>query len=121
MEAEPAATISAEEFFRVDIRVGRVLSAEPLEGARKPAYTLRVDFGPEVGVRASSAQLTARYQPADLIGRLVLGAVNLPPRRIAGFKSEALTLGVADREGAVVLLAVDPAFATSVPLGARMF
>ncbi|HEY7984273.1 MAG TPA: tRNA-binding protein [Ktedonobacterales bacterium] len=120
MDAEPA-TISAEEFFRVDIRVGRVLDAEPLDGARKPAYKLRVDFGPEVGIRASSAQLTALYQPGDLVGRLVLGAVNLPPRRIAGFKSETLTLGVADGAGAVVLLAVDPAFAAGVPLGARMF
>ena len=121
MDGEPAAAISPEEFFRVDIRVGRVQSAELLEGARKPAYKLRVDFGPEMGMRASSAQLTERYQPADLIGRLVLGVVNLPPRRIAGFKSETLTLGVADGEGAVVLLAVDPAFAATVPLGARMF
>ena len=121
MDAEPAATISPEEFFRVDIRVGRVLSAEPLEGARKPAYKLRVDFGPEVGERASSAQLTDHYQPADLVGRLVLGVVNLPPRRIAGFKSETLTLGVPDGTGAVVLLAVDPAFAAGVALGARMF
>jgi tRNA-binding protein len=120
MESEPA-TISPEEFFRVDIRVGRILSAEPLEGARKPAYRLRVDFGPEIGVRASSAQLTVRYQPADLVGRLVLGVVNLPPRRIAGFKSETLTLGVPDHAGAVVLLAVDPAFANAVSLGARMF
>jgi tRNA-binding protein len=121
MEGEPVAAISPEEFFRVDIRVGRVLSAEPLAGARKPAYKLRVDFGPELGERASSAQLTERYQPTELVGRLVLGVVNLPPRRIAGFKSEALTLGVPDREGAVVLLAVDPAFAAAVPLGARMF
>ncbi len=121
MDAESAATISPEEFFRVDIRVGRVLSAEPLAGARKPAYKLRVDFGPELGERASSAQLTERYQPGDLVGRLVLGVVNLPPRRIAGFKSETLTLGVPDRDGAVVLLAVDPAFAAAVPLGARMF
>lgn len=121
MEAEPVAAISPEEFFRVDIRVGRVLSAEPLAGARKPAYKLRVDFGPELGERASSAQLTERYQPAELVERLVLGVVNLPPRRIAGFKSETLTLGVPDREGAVVLLAVDPAFAATVPLGARMF
>jgi tRNA-binding protein len=118
----PAAeTITIEEFDQVDIRVGRVLAAEPLTGARKPAYTLRIDFGPEIGVRASSAQLTARYQAEELVGRLVLGVVNLPPRRIAGFNSETLTLGVADADGAVVLLAVDPAWASAVPLGARMF
>lgn len=120
-EPERPAEIAPDEFFRVDIRVGRVLSAEPLAGARKPAYRLRIDFGPEIGEKGSSAQLTERYGPEDLVGRLVLGVVNLPPRRIAGFKSETLTLGVADREGAVVLLAVDPAFADGVPLGARMF
>lgn len=114
-------TIAIEDFGKVDIRVGRVLAAEPLAGARKPAYTLRIDFGPAIGIKASSAQLTDRYQPADLIGRLVLGVVNLPPRRIAGFTSETLTLGVADREGGVILLAVDPTWADNVPLGARMF
>ena len=116
-----APTMTIEDFDRVDIRVGRVLAAEPLVGARKPAYKLRIDFGPEVGERASSAQLTARYRPEELVGRLVLGLVNLPPRRIAGFNSQTLTLGVADAEGAVVLLAVDPAWAEGVPPGARMF
>lgn len=115
------ATMTMEDFEKIDIRVGRVLAAEPLAGARKPAYRLRIDFGPEIGERASSAQLTTRYQPEELVGRLVLGVVNLPPRRIAGFTSQTLTLGVADGEGAVVLLAVDPAWATGVPLGARMF
>jgi tRNA-binding protein len=113
--------ISAEEFARVDIRVGRVLSAEPLAGARKPAFALRIDFGPEVGIKASSAQLTERYSAEQLVGRIVLGVVNLPPRRIAGFKSEVLTLGVADQDGAVVLLGVDPAWVQGVALGARMF
>jgi tRNA-binding protein len=113
--------IPVEEFTHVDIRVGRVLSAEPLAGARRPAYALRIDFGPEVGIKASSAQLTERYTPEQLVGRIVLGVVNLPPRRIAGFKSEVLTLGVADREGAVVLLSLDPAGSDDVPLGARMF
>lgn len=114
-------TITAEDFAKVDIRVGRVLAVEPLAGARKPAYKLRIDFGPQIGVKGSSAQLTDRYRPEELVGRLVLGVVNLPPRRVAGFNSETLTLGVPDRDGAVVLLAVDPAWAESVPLGARMF
>ena len=114
-------TITAEDFAKVDIRVGRVLAAEPLPGARKPAYKLRIDFGPQIGVKGSSAQLTARYRPEELVGRLVLGVVNLPPRRVAGFNSETLTLGVPDHEGAVVLLAVDPAWVADVPLGARMF
>jgi tRNA-binding protein len=118
---QQSATITAEDFFKVDIRVGRVVSAEPLVGARKPAYRLQIDFGPEIGTRRSSAQLTARYQANELVGRLVLGVVNLPPRRIAGFASEVLTLGVADQEGAVVLLSVDPTWAKDVPLGARMF
>jgi tRNA-binding protein len=109
--------ITFDDFQRVDIRVGRVLSAAPLAGARKPAYTLRIDFGPEIGVKQSSAQLTARYCAEDLPGRLVLGVVNFPPRRIAGFKSEVLTLGVADADGAVILLAPD----RDVPLGSRMF
>lgn len=109
--------ISIEDFQRVDIRVGRVLSAEPLKGARKPAYALKIDFGAELGVRQSSAQITHHYQPDALIGRLVLAVINFPPRRIAGFRSEVLTLGVADEEGAVVLIAPDIA----VPLGARLF
>jgi tRNA-binding protein len=109
--------ITIEDFQRVDVRVGRVLAAEPLKGARKPAYALRIDFGGELGVRQSSAQITEHYQPEALIGRLVLAVINFPPRRIAGFRSEVLTLGVADDEGAVVLIAPDAA----VPLGARLF
>jgi tRNA-binding protein len=109
--------ISIEDFQRVDIRVGRVLSAESLKGARKPAYALKIDFGAELGVRQSSAQITQHYQPDALIGRLALAVVNFPPRRIAGFRSEVLTLGVADEEGAVVLIAPD----IPVPLGARLF
>ncbi len=109
--------IGIEDFQRVDIRVGRVLAAEPLKGARKPAYALRIDFGAEIGVRQSSAQITEHYQPDALIGRLVLAVVNFPPRRIAGFRSEVLTLGVADDAGAVVLMTPDAA----VPLGARLF
>jgi tRNA-binding protein len=109
--------ISIEDFQRVDIRVGRILSAEPLEGARKPAYKLRIDFGPELGVRQSSAQLVARYRADELPGRLMLAVVNFPPRRIAGFKSEVLTLGVPDAKGDVVLIAPD----ADAPLGGRLF
>jgi tRNA-binding protein len=116
-EPDSAPEISIAEFEKVDIRVGRVLSAEVLEGARKPAYKLRIDFGSEIGIKQSSAQLTALYHPEDLMGRLVMGVVNFPPRRIAGFRSEVLTLGVADENGAVILLAPD----RDAPLGARMF
>jgi len=109
--------ITFDDFQKVDIRVGRVLSAEPLEGARKPAYKLRIDFGPAIGIKQSSAQLTLRYRSEELVGRLVMGVVNFPPRRIAGFRSEVLTLGVGDADGAVILLAPE----RDVPLGARMF
>jgi tRNA-binding protein len=116
-QPERAPEITIADFEKVDVRVGRVLSAEALEGARKPAYKLRIDFGPQIGVKRSSAQLTALYRAEDLVGRLVMGVVNFPPRRIAGFPSEVLTLGVADASGAVILLAPD----RDAPLGARMF
>jgi len=116
-QPERTSEITIEDFEKVDIRVGRILSAETLEGARKPAYKLRIDFGPQIGVKQSSAQLTALYRAEDLVGRLVMGVVNFPPRRIAGFRSEVLTLGVADPDGAVILLAPD----REPPLGARMF
>lgn len=109
--------ISIADFEKVDIRVGRILSAAPLAGARKPAYQLRIDFGPELGEKQSSAQLTARYRAEDLVGRLVLAVVNFPPRRIAGFRSEVLTLGVADANGDVVLITPD----ADIPLGVRLF
>jgi tRNA-binding protein len=109
--------IGIEDFQMVDIRVGRVLSAEPLEGARKPAYRLRIDFGPELGIKQSSAQVTAHYRAEELAGRLVLAVVNFPPRRIAGFKSEVLTLGVPDDAGDVVLIQPE----RDVPLGGRLF
>lgn len=109
--------ISIEDFQKVDIRVGRVLSAEPLAGARKPAFRLRIDFGPELGERQSSAQVTAHYTPEQLIGTLVLAVVNFPPRRIAGFRSEVLTLGVPDAQGDVILVVPRD----DAPLGARLF
>ncbi len=109
--------VTFEDFQRIEMRVGRILAAEPFPEARKPAYKLRIDFGPEIGIKQSSAQLTALYTPELLIGRLVVGVVNFPPRRVAGFNSEVLVLGAADAEGAVVLLEVE----REVPLGARIF
>ena len=115
--APPSAEISIEDFQRVDIRVGRIVAAEPLAGARKPAYALRIDFGPEIGVKQSSAQVTVHYTPETLVGTLVLAVVNFPPRRIAGYRSEVLTLGVPDADGAVILIAPR----AGAPLGARLF
>lgn len=96
-----------EDFELLDLRVGRILSAEPLEGARKPAYRLRLDFG-MVGERQSSAQLTQTYpNPSELVGRLVVAVVNFPPRRIAGFRSDVLVLGALAADGEIPLLGVD--------------
>ena len=109
--------ISWEEFEKVDVRVGEVIDAEPFPEARKPAIKLFVDFGPEVGMRGTSAQLTTHYEPEALIGRQVVAVVNFPPKRIAGFESEVLVLGVPDGDGEVVLLSPDKL----VPLGGKMF
>jgi len=109
--------LSFNEFGKVDIRVGRVVRVERFPEARKPAYKLTIDFGPEIGIKRSSAQLTARYQPADIEGTLVLAVVNLAPRQIGPFVSEVLTLGVPDADGAVVLLRPE----ADVAPGARMF
>jgi tRNA-binding protein len=105
-----------EDFAKLDIRVGEVLRAEPFPEAKKPAYRLWVDFGGEIGVKQSSAQITECYRPEDLPGRQVLGVVNFPPRRIAGFGSEVLILGVYAREG-VVLITPDPGAAKGDKLG----
>ena len=112
---EPSASL--DEFHRIDIRVGTILTAEPFPEARKPAIKLSIDFGAEIGVKRSSAQLTVHYTPEALVGRQVAAVVNFAPRRIAGFMSEVLVLGMPDPAGAVVLLGPDQ----RVPNGGRMF
>jgi tRNA-binding protein len=117
MTAAPATPeISWEDFTKVELRVGRVLAAEPLPQARKPAYVLQVDFGPKIGVRKSSAQLTARYRPETLVGRLVVGVVNFPRKQIGPVMSECLVTGFHDAEGGVRLCVPDG----EVPLGTRL-
>jgi len=108
--------ITFDDFLKVDIRVGRVTRAEPFPEARKPAIKMWIDFGPEIGERKTSAQLTAHYTPESLTGRQVMGVVNFPPRQIGPFMSEVLVLGVADENGDIVLLAPD----RDVAQGARM-
>ena len=110
-------TIQFDDFLRVDVRVGRIVQADPFPEARKPAYRLLIDFGDPIGVKKSSAQLTVHYQAADLVGRLVLAVVNFPPRQIGPFMSEVLTLGVPDESGAVVLVVPEH----DVPIGGRLF
>ena len=110
-------TASYEDFERVDIRVGTVRDAQPYPEARKPAIKLWIDFGGEIGVKRSSAQLTAHYEPAALIGRQVCAVVNFKPRQIGTFMSEVLTLGMPDAAGEVVLVRPDQ----DVPVGGRLF
>ncbi|WP_119422962.1 tRNA-binding protein [Rhodospirillaceae bacterium SYSU D60015] len=116
-DAAPPATISFDDFLKVDIRIGTVVEAEPFPEARKPAIKLKVDFGPAIGVKKSSAQITRHYTPEQLVGRQVVAVVNFPPRQIGRFMSEVLCLGLPDEAGEVVLLRPDLA----VPDGGRMF
>lgn len=113
----PAPRISFDDFMRIDVRVGEVLKAEPFPEARKPAYRLTIDFGPQIGVKRSSAQITEHYTLDQLTGRKVAAVVNFPPRQIGPFMSEVLTLGFPDADGRVVLVGVD----REVPLGGRLF
>ncbi|HEX5578451.1 MAG TPA: tRNA-binding protein [Candidatus Limnocylindria bacterium] len=109
--------IEFDDFARVDMRVGRILAADPFLEARKPSFKLRIDFGPELGERVSSAQLTVTYpDPAALVGRQVVAVVNFPPRRIAGFASEVLVLGAMGDDGNVWLLRPEP----DAPVGSRI-
>ena len=116
-DAPPADQTSYDDFAKVDIRAGTVIAVEPFPEARKPAWRLAIDFGPAVGVRKSSAQITDLYGRDDLVGRKVMAVVNFPPRQIGKALSEVLTLGFANSEGRVVLFAPD----TPVPNGARLF
>jgi tRNA-binding protein len=126
-EYQPTAVITCHSYFRlmiayadfdkVDIRVGRVITAEDFPDARKPAYKLSIDFGPEIGIKRSSAQIVKHYNKEDLLGSLVLAVVNFPPKQIGPFMSEVLTLGVPDEAGDIVLIRPS----SEVPPGSRMF
>ena len=110
-------TITFDDFLKVDIRVGEVVAAEPFPEARKPAIKLRIDFGPEIGVKKSSAQIVKNHPVESLVGRQVLAVVNFPPRQIGPFMSEVLTLGVPDADGEVMLIGPD----RPVPIGGRLY
>jgi len=113
----PAGQITFDDFMKVDVRVGQVLAVEPFPEARKPAWKLTIDFGPDVGVKKSSAQITVHYSRDQLLGRKVAAVVNFPPRQIGPFMSEVLTLGFPDAAGEVVLIGVD----REIPPGGRLF
>jgi len=109
--------ISFDDFLKVDVRVGKVVEAEGFPEARKPAYKMKIDFGPEIGLKKTSAQITKHYTPETLVGKLVMAVVNFPPRQIGPVMSEVLTLGVPDADGEVVLLTPDK----DVPIGGRLY
>lgn len=117
LDAPAAPVIAFDDFLAVDIRVGTIVSAEPYPEARKPAFKLVIDFGPTIGRKKTSAQITEHYTPETLVGRQVAAVVNFPPRQIGKFMSEVLTLGFADENGAVVLFKPDQ----KVPDGSRLF
>ena len=117
MSGPAADQIAFDDFMKVDVRVGQVLKAEPFPEARKPAYRLTIDFGPDIGVKRSTAQNTRHYTLDELHGRKVAAVVNFPPRQIGPMMSEVLTLGFPDAEGEVVLIGVD----REVPVGGRLF
>ncbi|WP_339931679.1 tRNA-binding protein [uncultured Brevundimonas sp.] len=118
MATDPVAErIAFDDFLKVDVRVGQVLTADPFPEARKPAFKLTIDFGPDIGVKKSSAQITVHYTPDQLVGRKVAAVVNFAPRQIGPFMSEVLTLGFPDADGEVVLVGVD----RDVPVGGRLF
>lgn len=106
-----------DDFLALDIRVGKIVDVQDFPEARKPAYKLTIDFGPEIGQKKSSAQIVARYSKSDLLGASVLGVVNFPPRQIGPFISEVLTLGLPDADGSVILIQPE----RDVPLGGRLF
>ena len=110
-------SIGFDDFLKVDVRVGQIIKAEPFPEARKPAFKLTIDFGPDIGVKKSSAQITRHYTPDQLEGRMVAAVVNFPPRQIGPFMSEVLTLGFPDAEGEVVLVSVD----RDAVIGGRLF
>ncbi|MHB2167067.1 tRNA-binding protein [Alsobacter sp. R-9] len=115
--APPAPTITFDDFLKVDVRVGTIVAAEPFPQARKPAFKLTIDFGPGIGTRRSSAQITVNHPLETLVGRQVLAVVNFPPRQIGPFMSEVLTLGVPDADGNVMLIGPD----RTVPEGGRLY
>jgi tRNA-binding protein len=119
MQASPETlpTVTFDDFLKVEMRVGRIVAAEVFAQARKPAYLLQVDFGPALGLRKSSAQITALYRPEELVGRLVVAVVNFPKQQIGPIRSECLVMGFADANGDVALCVPD----REVPLGARLF